>query len=304
MIRTAFLAFLALLPLAGQNRPSDSSPTVNLPDHKLVPNDLVSVQIIDEPGYSRTVRVGADGTIVMPAPLKSIHVEGLLPREVETEVARQFVAAQVLVHPNVSVAIMDYAVRLVTVVGAVKAAGQFKITNPISLLDALALAGWATTDGGPELVLMRSNTEPARKINIVQLQSDSTLNVMLYGGETISIPDAQKIWVTGNVTKPQPVPVRNPADATVLKVLANVEGLTQYYGKFAYIYRLNVKGGRDEIQVPLKDMMHRKKPDVNLVAEDILLIPDDNGTKRRAILQTIAGLGTSATSAMILYGTR
>jgi len=43
--------------------------------------------------------------------------------------------------------------------------------------------------------------------------------------------------------------------------------------------------------------MHRKAQDIALASDDILLIPDDNGTKRRdflQILQTMAGAGASA----------
>ena len=157
------------------------------------------------------------------------------------------------------------------------------------------------------MLLTRSDSEAPRKINIAELlqaSTDTSVNVMLTGGEVINIPDAAKIWVTGNVSKPQAVAVKNPGDATVLKILANVEGLTQYYAKTAYIYRPDLTGVRREISIPLKDMMHRKAKDVPLMADDILLIPDDNGAKRRAILQELASLGGIATSAALVTGLR
>jgi polysaccharide export outer membrane protein len=307
MLRAALVLILGILPLFGQVR-ADLAPSVGLPDHKVVPDDQLWIAVYDEPGLSRTVRVAKDGVIVLPVLKDPLHVEGLLPREIEAEITRELLDQQILVHPTVAVTITEYALRTVSVVGDVKTPGQFPITIPISLVEALAKAGWATSDAGPDLLLTRPDSQAAEKINILQLQADPALNVKLMGGETVSVPEAPKVWVTGNVTKPQAVPVKNPADATVYKILADVEGLAQYYGKTAYIYRLDptatTTGGRREIPVPLRDMMHRKAPDVALIADDVLLIPDDNGAKRRAVLQTLQNMATTATSAAILYASR
>ncbi len=281
------------------------SGTSSLPDHQIVPNDLISISVFDEPEVSKpAVRVGMDGTIVIPTLANRLHVEGLLPREVEEEVRRELISEQILVHPIVSVSIQEYATRQISVVGDVKIPGQFNITGPITLLEALAKAGWTTPEAGPDLLFSKSTADAPRKINILQLQAsaDPAMNVTLTGGEVVSVPDAPKVWVTGNVTHPQAVPIRNPNDATVLKVVASVEGLTPYYNQFAYIYRPDGTGKREEITVRLKDIMHRKAQDVALLVDDILLIPDDNGTKRRAFLQTLQGMAGAASSASVVYG--
>lgn len=312
MRKAALLLVVGVMALWGQVRPvvdtptAASAPTTSLPDHKLVPNDLISVSVYDEPELSRSVRVGKDGTVVMPLLKDPVHVEGLLPRELEDEISHELVDQQILVHPLVTVAILEYASRMISVVGDVKVPGQFTITNSITLLEALAKSGWTTTDAGPDLLFSKSASDPPRRINIEQLQTttDPAINLVLTGGEVVNVPDAPKVWVTGNVTHPQAVPVRKPGDATVLKVVASVEGLTQYYAKTAYIYRADPADGgrRHEIPVPLKAIMHRKSQDVPLIADDILLIPDDNGYIRRQILSELQTLSGGAASAMIVYG--
>jgi polysaccharide export outer membrane protein len=312
MIRNALflIAGLMTLPIStlwGQARPvvdtvvAAPNATASLPDHPIAPNDLLSITIFDEPELSKTaVRVGTDGTVVMPALSNALKVQGLLPREVEVEVKRELVDEQILVHPLVSVLILDYATRVVSVVGDVKTPGQYTMTGPLTLYEALAKAGWTTVEAGSDVLLTTSPSEPPRRINLMQLQmgKDSSLNVSLTGGEVVNVPDAPKVWVTGNVTKPQAVPIKTPADASVIKVVASAEGLTQYYNKTAYIYRADsATGNRKEIVVPLWAIMHRKADDIPLASDDILLIPDDNGTKRREflqILQTMAGAGASA----------
>ena len=111
ILRTSLLLFVGMLPLFGQVRPVPEAPVVatgsSLPDRKIVPNDLISVVVYDEPSLSKTGRVEADGTILLPLLKSGVHVEGLLAREVETEVRQQLVDQQILVHPIVTVSILE-----------------------------------------------------------------------------------------------------------------------------------------------------------------------------------------------------
>jgi len=276
-----------------------------LPDRKVAPNDLLSITVFDEPEVSRpAVRVGSDGTVIIPVLSKPLSVAGLLPREIEGLVSRSLVDAQILVHPTVSVAILEYAYEQISIQGQVRIPGQFNITEPITLFEALAKAGGVTPDAGSVVLVSKSATDVPRRIDLTQLQKnpEPSTNITLTGGELISVPDAPKLYVTGNVAKPGPIPVKTPDDATVLKVVADAGGLTQYYNKTAYIYRADASGKRQEIVVPLQKLMHREAQDVTLMADDILLIPDDNGYKRRQILQTLQSIGGTATSATVYYG--
>jgi protein involved in polysaccharide export with SLBB domain len=172
------------------------------------------------------------------------------------------------------------------------------------LFEALAKAGGVTPDAGSVVLVSKSATDVPQKIDLKELQDnpEPSINITLTGGELISVPDAPKLYVTGNVAKPGPIPVKTADDATVLKVVADAGGLTQYYNNIAYIYRADATGKRQEIPVPLKKLMHREAQDVALMADDILLIPDDNGYKRRQILGTLQSLGGAASSSAIYYG--
>jgi polysaccharide export outer membrane protein len=306
------LLALGTVPLWGQiSRPVVDTPiaapaTTTMPDHKVVPNDLLSVTVFDEPELTRpAIRVGEDGTIVMPELTNRQKVEGLLPREIEAKIKQAYMDDQILVSPIVSVSIMEYAAKQISVVGDVKIPGQFNITQPITLYEALAKAGWTTADAGEDVLFSKTPSEAPRTINLDDLQksTDSSLNVTLTGGELVNVPDAPKVWVTGNVSHPQAVPVRRPGDATVLKVLASVQGLTPYYGKMAYIYRADTPNGpRHEVPVPLKDIMHRKAQDMPMMTDDILLIPDDNGNLRRAWLSELQSVSGGAANALVYTG--
>ncbi len=90
MKKTILCFALVTLPLTAQvSRPVVDTPIAAnnpsgtaLADHKIVPNDLLSVAVFGEPEVSMpTVRVGTDGTIDVPLLKDKLQVAGLWPRE-------------------------------------------------------------------------------------------------------------------------------------------------------------------------------------------------------------------------------
>jgi polysaccharide export outer membrane protein len=130
---------------------------------------------------------------------------------------------------------------------------------------------------------------------------DPALNIGLHGGEEIRVPEAGRIFVVGNVKKPGAFPLTDGAESSVLKALAMSEGLQQYAGHTAYIYRTEGgTGGKNEIPVELSKVMDRKAQDVPLVANDILYIPDAKGTRATFnTLEKVLLIGTGLGAALI-----
>lgn len=257
-----------------------ATPPAVLPDHNVLP-----------------------GMIQMPIVTKKLPAAGLMPREIEREISGALVDGQILLHPIVTVSLLEYAERSIGVVGDMKNPGQFSVTGPISLLEALAKAGWVTSDAAPDVPLTTPDSSAPRKINLQQLQmaTDRSLNVALTGGETIDVPDARKelvarfpdgpkVWITGSFGPPLAYSVAKPADATVLKAIASAGGLVRHYPKTAWIYRRDDTGNRREIQIPLSDIVQRKAQDISrdvtLQPDDVLLIPDDDTKKMQQYYDT------------------
>ena len=72
-------AVLSLLLFSVAALAQVATPTQNLPAQKIRPNDLVGVSVYGEPDLTRTVRVGADGTIRLPMLKDKIKSDGLMP---------------------------------------------------------------------------------------------------------------------------------------------------------------------------------------------------------------------------------
>jgi len=310
-----YLLSVILVASAAFSQPTHSQPAPelggNLPAQPVGANDLIAVSVYDAPELSRTIRVGADGLIRLPMVEQRIKADGLLPAELEAAIAKALKDEEILNDPYVTVTIAAYHSRPVSVAGAVKMPLVFQAEGPTTLLEALARAQGLREDAGSEIVVSRSQRNEdgssqmlSHRIPVRGLidAADPALNVMLTGGEEIRVPEVSKIYIVGNVKKPGAFPVQDGGDTTVLQMLALAEGLMPFASKQAYIYRREGAAGKNEIAVPLDQIMKRKAPDVALSANDILYIPDRSGKRLSlATLEKVAAFGSAAGAAMI-YG--
>jgi polysaccharide export outer membrane protein len=303
-------AVLSLLLFSVAALAQVATPTQNLPAQKIRPNDLVGVSVYGEPDLTRTVRVGADGTIRLPMLKDKIKADGLMPEELEQAVAEALKTQEILVDPFVTVTVAEYHSLPISVAGAVKTPITFQpVEKKTTLLQAITRAGGLAPEAGSE-ILVTAPQSPAgdapplvRRIQVKALidAADPAANILLDGGEEIRVPERGKIYVVGNVKMPGAFAVQDPSGTSILKVLALAQGLTPYATNEAYIYR--VEGGttsKNEIPVDLKKIMDRKAPDVPLLPNDVLYVPDNH--HRRATMDTVkvvAGLGGVAVAALI-----
>lgn len=305
---------VAVGSLAAQTRPAGVIEVggANLPAQTIGANDLIAVSVYDGPEFTRTVRVGADGEIRLPMLRERIRAQGLLPAELEAAIAAALKKEQILVDPFVTVTVVEYFSRPISVAGAVKNPITFQAVGGVTLLEAITRAGGLGPDAGPEILVSSRQAGPdgepvslTRRIAVKALidAADPEVNLKLTGGEEIRVPEVGKVFVVGNVKKPGAYPVQDTAETTVLKMLAMAEGLAPFAAKQAYVIRRDDRSGaRHELPIELRKILQRKSPDVPLVANDVLYIPD--AASRRAslaALEKILLFGSGATTALI-YG--
>jgi polysaccharide export outer membrane protein len=271
--------------------------------HRIRANDLVSINIYGEGDLSRTVRVGSDGAIRLPLVQRKVKADGLMPEELEKAIGEAFEAEQILVHPWVTVTVAEYHTLLpISVAGAVHNPITFEPTDRTTLLEAITHAGGLLPEAGPDILITRSPQEPAQRIAVRTLidAADPSANLMLQGGEEIRVPEAGKIFVVGNVRVPGGFPVHDSSEATVLKAIAMTQGLAPYASNEAYIYRRDATGAKAEIPVDLTKIMQRKAPDVPLLANDILYVPDRSGKRiAMTVLERVFTVGAGLSTALL-----
>lgn len=275
-------------------------------------DDLLTVAVADLPELCRNFRVSADGTLSLPMLSEKIPVSGKFTPEVEKEISEALVNEQILVRPVVAVSIAEYRSAPVSVLGSVRNPITFQAFGDIRLLDAVTRAGGLTDQAGPEILITRTDANPGgdsgpliQRIPVKGLidRADPNLNIRLYGGEEIRVPEAGRVYVVGNVRKAGVFPINDNGDVTVLKLVSECEGLLPYASKKAFIYRREYgQEMRTEIPVDVPDILKRKTPDVRLQANDILYIPDEKG--KRMTVQTLekaAGFGIGTISGYLIW---
>jgi polysaccharide export outer membrane protein len=242
---------------------------------------------------------------------EKIRAEGLMPSDLELEIVNALKTEEVLVDPLVTVTVVEYHSRPISVMGSVKKPITFQADAPLTLLDALARAEGLTLEAGPVIMVTRyqsmdkgSPSTTVQRIPVTALidTADPAMNVRLTGGEEILVPAMGRVFVVGNVKRPGAFTLREAGEGTVLQMVALAEGLAPYSAKSAYIYRRGQDGSRMELTVELEAILKRKHADVQVLPDDILYIPD-NKARRLTVtaLERILAFGSTAGATALVY---
>jgi len=301
---------LAQIPTVLARPPVSVEPaTTNLPAQRIGPDDLIGLSVYDSPEFTRTIRIGPDGSLRLPMLKNRIKADGLMPSELEHVIAAALVKEELLVDPFVTVTVAEYHSRPISVVGAVRKPTTFQAIGSVTLIDAITRAEGLNDEAAGEILVSRTDVSGNRtleqRIPYRQLidAADPSLNLRLTGGEEIRVPTVTRVYVIGNVKKPGAFPITDNGAMTVLKAVALSEGLSPYANKIAYIERTSEGAGeKSEVMVELRKILDRKAPDVDLQPKDILYIPDNTGRRLTAgVLERLAGFGSSTASGLLIW---
>lgn len=310
-----FLLVLSTLVIA-QDRaaaPPDTA-SANLPALAIGPNDLLAVSVYAAPELTRTVRVSGDGEIRLPMLQQRIPARGLMPADLESKIAEALIQENILVGPVVTVTIVSYNSRPISVAGAVRRPITFQAWGKTSLLEALTRAEGLSPEAGAEILITRpakpgedglAGAKPLlQRIPVKGLleSADETLNVTLEGGEEVRVPQIGRVFIVGNVKRPGAFRIEDGLGMTVFKALALAEGLAPFATKQAYIIRRS-EGTPQEVPVELRKILDRKSPDVALTANDILYIPDNRSQRTTfTAIEKAIGFATAVGSGALILG--
>ena len=164
-------------------------------------------------------------------------------------------------------------------------------------MDAITRAGGLSLEAGSEIDVVSSDGV-VRKIPAKPLldSSNPQLNIDLVGGEEVRVPNAGKVYVLGNVKSTGAFPIQDEADSSVLKFLTLAGGLNSGGPpKEAFIVREDPDTKvKHEINIPMKEIVDRKSPDVPLMAHDILYIPVNGRHQKLVDVGTILALAAGS----------
>ena len=239
-------------------------------DYTIGPQDVLAIVVFDQPDLSGKYAVETDGSFTFPY-VGRVKAGGLTIRAFEQEL-RTRLANGFFKDPQIAVSVESYKSQRIFVSGEVRAPGVFPLTGELTLLDAIAKAGFATLDASDTVIVIRSGkgAGPASLPNAPQADDDSkTLvtvslkalqsgtaiaqNVLLQDGDTVFVGRAEPVFVYGQVKNPGSYPIR--AETTVLQALSLAGGATAIGAVNRIRIIRVVNGERKEYRGALTDLV-------------------------------------------------
>jgi len=261
--------------------------------------DLLEVGVSGAPEYHYEVRVSPSGDISLPMAGKLV-VDGLSTSQAEAALNARLEEKGIFNQPQSSIFVKEYATEGISVLGEVQKPGIYPLMGKRTLFDAISAASGTTDKAGKTVTITHRDHPDAPQT--VTLSYDETghamSNVPVESGDTIVVSKAGMVYVVGDVKDPTGIILDN-AHLTVLQALAMAHGAnpTAKLGSAKLIR--NTASGTKEIAVPLDKILSTKSPDVPLLANDILFVPNSaakSATRRglEAMVQTVSGIAIYA----------
>lgn len=231
-------------------------------DYSIGSQDVLTVTVFGEAEFSGRFTVEQDGTFTYPQ-LGRIKAGALTLRALEAELKKRL-ADGYLKNPQVAVAIETYRSQRILVMGEVRSPGEYQLNGEMTLLAALARAGSLAPTAGHDVLVVRSprktagSSEPQEpeiiRVDLAALQAGNLAqNVQLQDGDTINVPKAQSVFVTGQVKSPGGYAVER--GTTMLQVISLAGGVSDRGAEGrAKILRM-VDGKQKEIRAKLTDLV-------------------------------------------------
>jgi len=274
--------------------------------YRLGAGDVLDVRIYNRPQLSRdAVRVEGNGMIRMPLIETDIHAACLTEGELAKEIASRY--TKYYRNLQVDVFIKEYHSQQVAIIGAVNDQSRFELQRRVRLLELLTYAKGPSTKAGQTINIVHStNAAPCKqasenddamafssyKLSEV-LDGKPESNPYLEAGDIVTVPEADQVYVVGNVFMPLTIALREPI--TLTRAIAMAGGLKQDTKKDKIRVLRQEPGSsvRKEITVDLYAIEKKRSQDLALAPNDIIDVPTSAGKSflRSLVQGVVPGVG-------------
>jgi len=269
--------------------------------YRIGPGDLLDIRIFNRPNLSRdAVRVEGSGMIRMPLIEGEIQAacktEGELAKEIATRYLKYYR------NPQVDVFIKEYHAREVALIGAVTDQGRYQLSRRMRLLELLTYAKGPSDKAGQTVNIVRgSRPDPCATTTqaaddasgFISLQLNDTLrgdeqaNPYVQPGDIITIPEADQVYVVGNVYSPKPLSLKEPISVSRAIAMAGGPLRDSRTDHVRIVRQQRGSVGRAEIYVNLNAIARKQADDVLLQANDIVEVQESTG---KSIIRSLLGV--------------
>lgn len=189
------LTLAMAMALSCGDPPPSNYPTqqVYVEDTTLGPEDRFEVRVYRHEDMTKPYSVSNDGTITFPL-IGVIEVAGKTPAQLERELSERL-ADGYLRNPQVSIFVLEYRSKKISVFGQVRRATTLNFAAGMSVVDAIAQAG-GFSDLASKNAVTVTRTMEGKKVNytvpVEDIGKGKAENFYLRPGDTVFVP--RRLW--------------------------------------------------------------------------------------------------------------
>jgi polysaccharide export outer membrane protein len=186
-------------------------------------DDVIEVSLLGRTDFGGRTRVQADGSIQLPM-VGKVQAAEHTTAELSEQVRKALKDGGYFADPIVSIEVVSYASRYVTVLGAVGQPGLVPMNRAYRISEILARVG-GVREGAADYIVVRSEKGGEKHLSIRDLATgDLEQDPYVLAGDKIYAPMADLFYIYGQVNGPGAYPL--VADMTVRMAIAKGGGLT------------------------------------------------------------------------------
>jgi polysaccharide export outer membrane protein len=188
LLSTAFAQSAQPAPAPAQPTGTKSGAAAVSPDYRLSPGDKLRVEVYKDTQLSQSLQIRPDGKITLPL-LGDIPAAGRTPTELRDALTASL--REYITNPVVTVIVVEATPATIYVMGEVNKPGTLSMTGPVSILQALAMAGgfkdFAHTK---DIKILRKSATGVRTLqfNYNEAIKGNGTPMMLEPGDTVIVP--------------------------------------------------------------------------------------------------------------------
>ncbi len=274
-LQQLLVTFLLILAstAAGQDLPILST------DAPVGPRDVLKIVVLEDPTIStERVTVNDDGVIPLNV-VGRVQVASLTSTQIEAKL-KALLESNFLAKATVSVQVVDFASKPISVVGAVVRPGLIGGSGNTTLIQALTQAGGLIAGHGKELYVLRTgrnglSEQVAINIDDLMVAGKPELNIPLLPNDLVNVQIATPIavYIMGEVMKPGKLEFRSSHTPTLIQAIAAAGGHTDRASSNLVIKRM-VNAKQVTIKANFRRILDGKQVDVLLLDNDTIYLKE------------------------------
>jgi polysaccharide export outer membrane protein len=169
-----------------------AAPTLE-PESKIVPLDTLRIKVFQVQDLSGDFQVDLLGNLDLPL-VGTVKAADMTVAQLDEEISRRL-GEKYLRNPDVSIGLVASARRQITVDGSVLGPGQYPMTGPTTLMQAIAMARGVTQEANPHRIAIFRQIDGKRMaaaFDLTEIRKGRMEDPQVYNGDII-IVDGSKI---------------------------------------------------------------------------------------------------------------